>query len=238
MTSAFGHRWISAHGDDFPNTSGRIWAQELAGLGQRAIQRGLDVAKRQEWPPVLAEFKAACVGVLPIATVDAELSRPPAAWSPFSVLVMRQIDSHEWRMSGGQTRWTLLERGHARAREHLFAGGKLPEYTPASQQLTKEDTREAPPPIMVTAAEALAEIRSSLGIRTPADPPVEPEPLTEAGMPPVCVRCDGKRREINPAIARRFPELNGDCAACYGSGEQHAYNRIIHPDGTIEDRLP
>lgn len=234
MTAAFGHRWTSAHGDDFTSTSGRLWAVELAGLGQQSIRRGLDLAMKAEWPPVLAEFKAACLGVLPIAEVDADLAREPSAWRPFSVLVKRNIDDTEWRMAGGQSRWQILERAHGRAKAHVLGGGRLPEYTEASLQLTAQDHQEPPPAIMVTTAQAMAAIKASLGIKEAGQPP-QPEPDLAPVDPGPCIRCKGTRIDPLPAPGMK---LQRECVACFGSGEQHAYNRLVHDDGTIEDRIP
>ena len=59
MTDAFGHRWVSAHGEI---DSGGTWARGLAGLTGADIARGMSrvVASGVDWPPGLPEFRALC----------------------------------------------------------------------------------------------------------------------------------------------------------------------------------
>lgn len=234
MTAAFGHRWTSAHGDNFAETSGRVWAVDLAGIGQRALQRGLDTARRAPdgWPPVLADFRFYCLGGLPITEVDANLQKPPAEWHPFSVLVKRGISEAEWRMKGPDEQWRMLERAHARAKAHLLAGGGLPAYTPASQQITHEDRREPPPPIMMSTEECLAACRQALRMPDP-EPVAAPIVLRERES---CIRCNGTRKD--PQHQHHPKQYNpGECLACFGSGVEASYNRIVREDGTIQERL-
>lgn len=227
MTATFGHKWTSVHGDNFAETSGRIWAIELAGFGQRAIQRGLDMAMTQVWPPSLQEFKAWCRGVLTLAQVDLQLQGQPKDQQPFTILVRRFISDDEWRMASPERRERILQRAHDLATAHIATGGAMPAYTPAAQQLTKEDQQEPLPPIMLTAHDAIDTIKRTLGIQNrEAEPPPEP-PAPKAAKD--CVRCHGTRKE---------PGSQGECLACYGSGCEAAYNRVVHQDGKIEDRMP
>lgn len=235
MTSAFGTRWTSAHGDNFAETSGRIWAIDLAGLSVEAIERGLELARQLDWPPVLAEFKAMCLGVLPIATVIAERAGDPREQSPFTVLVGRNLAEYEWRMADPQRRERMLEQAWQRAKQHVFDGGAMPTYTPAAQQLTVQDEQPPVPPIMVTAHEAIAACRRELGLRDPAAEPA-PEPAPAPRTPLDCVRCNGTRKDPDPNL-RAPGTIPGECVACYGSGVEHAYNRVVHEDGSIEERL-
>lgn len=235
MTSAFGHRWTSVHGDNFAETSGRIWAIELAGLGQRAIARGLERAVRQEWPPVLDEFKGMCLGVLPLATVKLQRAGAASDQHPFTVLVGRFISYHDWRMADPVRQERMLEEAHRQAAEHVKSGGALPAYTPAAQQLTEQDREHRqPPPIMVTAAEAMAECRRVLGIREAP----EPSPPVAIKEPEPCARCKGTRKDPDPKAWHQDQQEPGECLACYGSGIEAAYNRIVREDGTTEDRIP
>lgn len=237
MTSAFSHRWTSVHGDNFAETSGRIWAIELAGMGQRAIQRGLEAAVRCEWPPVLAEFKGMCLGVLPLATVKLEREGKASDQHPFTILVGRFIHYHDWRMADPVRQERMLQSAWEQAREHLLAGGGMPEYTPASQQLTAQDERPAPPPIMMSAHQAMEEIKRSLRIvdREPEPPP--PPPVVKE--PELCRRCHGSRKDpLGDKAWHPHQQAKGECLACYGSGIEASYNRIVLEDGTTQERLP
>ncbi len=235
MTAAFGHRWTSIHGDNFAETSGRIWAIELAGLGQRAIQRGLDQAVRETWPPVLADFKGMCLGVLPLNTVKLQREGKASDQHPFTILVGRFVSYAEWRMADPVRQERMLQAAWEQAREHILAGGAMPEYTPASQQLTAEDELPAPPPIMMTSHEAMQQIRQVLRIPDKPPEPVAPEPRKETEP---CRRCGGSRRDpLGDKAWHPQQQVKGECLACYGSGNEASYNRIVHEDGTTEERI-
>lgn len=227
MTAAFHHRWTSIHGDDFAETSGTVWAVELAGLGQRAIERGLREAVRQPWPPSLGEFKGMCLGVLSLEEVIRQRAGKAVDQHPFTVLVGRKLPEHDWRMADPRERSRLIAEAYRQACAHLLAGGKMPSYTPASQQLTAQDINRGPPPIRLTPEEAMRRIRETLRVRDEPDTPPPPPPRPP--LPEPCKRCAGSRRE---------PSEPGECLACYGSGIEAAYNRVIHPNGTIEERMP
>lgn len=233
MTSAFGHRWTSIHGDNFAGTSGNVWAIELAGMTPAEIHRGLALARKEAWPPVLSEFKAMCKGVLPINTVELQREGDPADQSPFTVLVGRFIGYTEWKMGTPADQARMLAKAHSMAAAHVLAGGAMPAYTPAAQQLTAEDRREAPPPIMLTAEQAIATIRKELRLR-PEDP--EPEPvLPGVEDPKPCPRCKGTRVDPLPTAWHQDQHTKGECLQCYGSGNDAVYNRIVHEDGTTQE---
>lgn len=231
MTAAFGHRWTSAHGDDFANTSGRLWAIELAGMTQAQVELGLQVARRSSdgWPPVLADFRAYCLGCLPLIELDANMARPMAEWAPFTVLVQRNIDGHAWRLAGQDGQRHMLQRGYDRARAHVMAGGKLPAYTPASAQIEQAPEHNPLPPIMFSSHDAIEECRRSLGIRD-REPEPEPEPVSKKGPEP-CLHCGGTRKELDPDP--EHPPGLIDCRACFGSGVERSYNLRISADGGI-----
>lgn len=235
MTAAFGHRWTSIHGDNFAETSGRIWAIQLAGLGQRAIARGLDQAVKCEWPPVLADFKGMCLGVLPLATVKLQRAGKASDQHPFTILVGRFVDYHLHRMADDVKQERMLQTAWEQAREHLLGGGALPAYIPAEQQLTAEDERPPPPPIMLTSTQAMEEIRRAL--RIPEKKP-EPAPTPERKETEPCRRCGGSRRDpLGDSAWHPQQQVKGECLACYGSGNEASYNRIVHEDGTTEERI-
>lgn len=236
MTSAFGAKWTSTHGDDFAATSGRVWAIDLAGMDARQIQRGLKITCRQEWPPTLSEFRAACLGVIPIEAVELQRRGEPGDQHPFTVLVGRFLREHEWRMADPQRQERMLANAYALAREHVMGGGALPAYTAAAQQLTAEDERPPPPPIMLTAEQAIQRIRDMLRIAPTGEALPEP-PHRVAPVAAPCARCKGTRVDPNPSAYHPAQQTPGECLACYGSGIEAAYNRTVHEDGTTEEKL-
>lgn len=234
MTAAFGHKWTSVHGDNFAETSGRIWAIDLAGVPPHALERALTAARALTWPPVLGEFKTMCYGIPALAKVEFERRGHVSEHSRFTLLVGRFIDYSEWRMAGPEQQSRILSRAYESACTHVLGGGALPEYIPASMQLTAEDERPPPPPIMITASEAIAEIKRALNIRDPEPEPPPPAPRS----PETCRRCNGTRKDPDPTLHHPGQSMPGECIACYGSGAEARYNRVIHPDGTIEERIP
>lgn len=230
LTSSYGAKWTSTHGDNFAETSGLAWAKELAGMDERHIERGLRYTRNFEWPPTLVEFRAACLGVISLAAVELQRAGEPRLQHPFTVLVGRHISSSEWRMADPQRQERMLAKAYALAREHVLSGGKLPSYTPAALQLTAEDESNAPPPIMMTTHEAMAEIRRMLR---------RPEPTFAGGerkRTEDCTRCQGTR--VDPVYTdhpkQRTP---GECLACYGSGCEAAYNRAVDGDGITREKI-
>lgn len=235
MTAAFGHRWTSAHGDNFAETSGRIWAIELAGFGQKAIARGLEQARKLDWPPVLSEFKGLCRGVLPLSAVKAQRAGDASSQTPFTILVGRFIDFSEWRMADPVRQERLLQAAWEMAREHVIDGKEMPIYIPASSQLTAEDEQPPPPPIMLTSADAMAEIMRVLHV-APKEKPPNPTETTKEIEP--CRRCLGSRRDpLGDHAWHPQQQEKGECLACYGSGNESSINRIVHEDGTTQERI-
>lgn len=235
MTAAFGHRWTSSHGDNFAETSGRIWAIELAGLGKSEIQRGLAVAVRETWPPVLSEFKAMCMGVLPITVVQLQRAGPAAQQEPFTILVGRFISYHEWRMADPSKQERMLQQAWQQARDHVISGGDMPEYIPAAMQIAADVADEAPPPVRLTAQEAIEEIRKALRIRDAES--VRQQTIKPPGSE-LCKRCNGTMRDpLGDSAWHPRQTRPGECLACYGSGVEASYNRRVNDDGTTEERL-
>jgi hypothetical protein len=149
------------------------------------------------------------------------------------VLVGRMLDHTEWRMATPAQRERMLGHAYDKAVQHVVSGGALPEYIPQHQQLTAQDRAPPPPPIMLTATEAMAEIRRALRIKDP-----EPEaPPAPPRTPEPCRRCGGLRKDPDPKAYHPAQQSPGECLACYGSGVEASYNRIVHEDGTTEERL-
>lgn len=231
MTSSYGAKWTSTHGDNFAETSGLYWATELAGMDHRHIERGIRYTRNMEWPPTLVEFRAACLGVISLTAVELQRAGPPEGQHPFTVLVGRHLSANEWRMADPVRQERMLAKAYALAREHVMGGGKLPTYTPAAQQLTVQDEQPAPPPIMLTAAQCIEQIRANF--RMTAPPPRPPTSLVE---PDPCARCNGAR--LDPVFTDHPKQrTQGECLACFGSGLEAAYNRAVDADGITRERI-
>jgi len=142
MTSIYGHRWVSAFGDspEHGNESktpgaftdvGKVWSQGLIGITGKQMAYGLRRAlmSAEPFPPNLPEFRALCLGIPTLATVQLVLAKPhdqPEETQAFIRLVWRFIDTYRFARSGiGQANATIKE-AYQLAREYRMALGPLP----------------------------------------------------------------------------------------------------------------
>lgn len=234
MTAAFGNKWTAAHGDDFVAGAGPLWAQQLAGLSRADIARGLDVTTRDAWPPSLAEFKAACMGVLSMAVVNLERAGPASEQQPFTILVGQFIDSYAWRMDDPDQRRRRLQEAYDMAKAHVVGGGRMPEYIPPERQLQAAPCWRPVPMVMLSPGDAMRECERMLHVAQPDPPPAPPTPKE----PEPCRRCNGTRRDPLPDAYHPSQSVPGECLACYGSGNESSINRVVSDDGITEDRIP
>lgn len=236
MTATYGHRWTSTHGDDFAGGSGQLWAQHLAGLTRREIERGLNTTTSggEPWPPTLPEFRAACLGVLPMPVVNLERSGPAEEQQPFTILVGQKIDSTAWRMADPDQRRRQLHEAYEMAKAHVLAGGALPEYIPPERQLQADPCWRPAPRVMLSPSDAMRECEAMLHAAVPPEPKPPPAPVE----PLPCRRCNGTRIDPLPDAFHPDQLVSGECLACYGSGNESSINRIVDEDGITKDRMP
>lgn len=144
MAEVYGHRWVSAYGDDAGAGAGQTWAKGLAGLSAVQIADGLTaaLASADEWPPTLPRFRAMCFGLPSFPAVRAEVNARNTRRSPFAVLVWSHVDAARYRMADADKADRLLREAYDLATEHVVRGGALPE--PREELAAPEPEPRAP----------------------------------------------------------------------------------------------
>ena len=156
MAAIYGHRWTSSYGDDPAGMVGDTWAAGLSGLAGGQLARGLEacVASSDPWPPSLPDFRAACLGIPPLAAVRLDAGKA----SPFARLVWQHLDGHRYRQSSADQSDRLLREAYELAREHVMRGGELPEV---AGEIERQE-RKTEPASPERAAAAIAEVEALL----------------------------------------------------------------------------
>lgn len=166
MAAIYPNRWRAAMGESPNKPDGELtiygdtWAKGLCGLQTSEIARGLEacITRPDPWPPVLAEFRALCLGVPPLIEVRADLAREHALRAPFTVMVGRRLDGYRYRMADAREADRMLLEAYNDAREARMRGEALPAQLEA---ITQEDAAQvvASPEV---AARAFEEIQAIL----------------------------------------------------------------------------
>lgn len=173
MADIYGHRWVSAYGENPQASAGKMWAKGLRGLSQQQLARGLEAAvvSADPWPPTLPAFRALCLSIPTFAAVKAEIRKPGDECSPFAVLVWRSLDRWHFARSEQDKADRMLRDAYDAAREHVMRGGELPQ--PEFRIAHEAGIR--PPPAPPEVAEMhLARMAEVLGAcEEPAEPSAE-----------------------------------------------------------------
>jgi hypothetical protein len=157
MTSIYGHRWVSAFGDspEYGNDAktpgaftdaGKVWSQGLIGITGQQMALGLRRAlmSAEPFPPNLPEFRAMCLGIPTLATVQLVLAKPhdqPEDVQAFCRLVWRFIDTYRFARAGVGQASSTVKDAYQIAREYRMALGPLP---PPPVALLPEVAEERP----------------------------------------------------------------------------------------------
>lgn len=157
MAAIYGHRWTSSYGDDPSGMAGDTWAAGLSGLTGSQLARGLEacVASSDPWPPSLPDFRAACLGIPPLASVRLDAGKA----NPFTRLVWQHLDGYRYQQAPADQSDRLLREAYELAREHVMRGGPLPEESP---ELEDPKRRKPVPASQEVAAAAMEAIRKDL----------------------------------------------------------------------------
>lgn len=146
---------------------GDTWAKGLAGLSGEQLACGLGacLTRTDVWPPVLAEFRALCLGIPSFGQVRDDMARANADRSPFTIMVGRHIDGCRYRLADTREAERMLREAYGEAREAVMRGEPLPEPLP---QLKADEKPVFVPASPETARAHLAKIAAALG-RPPAE---------------------------------------------------------------------
>lgn len=165
MAAIFGAKWVSAMGPS-PQTRdggltvfGDTWARGLGMFTGFEIAAGLEacLTRADDWPPSLPQFRMMCLQVPTIAQVRREIRQEIEAFSPFTLLVYRHLDTFLYRRSDSRHAETMLREAYDEAAAALLRGEKLPELG----GLLDHKPNPARPASPETVARCLAEMRRS-----------------------------------------------------------------------------
>ncbi len=159
MTGLYGHKWSSSFGDDPRSVGGKEWALTLAGLTRDQLDAGLAVCRTagEDWPPSAPAFKARCLGIPTLPSVRLDRERV----TPFTRLVWSYLDGYAMRHAASDKAERMFRDAYELAREHVMAGGDLPEDSSGAIEHVQPTITPATP----EAREAhLERIRQALGL--------------------------------------------------------------------------
>lgn len=177
MASRYGHAWVSQYGTTPGGFAGAEWRDTLAGLSAEQFREGFraDRLRGAEWPPSSTAFRAMCLAVPSLAAVRAEVdvraaarhnplggSAPAVRMSPFAMEVWSRLNTYAYTHGDKPDR--VLREAFDLAREHVMAGGDLPE--PVAELPPPEPPKRTPVSPEVAKA-AFADIAAILGDEPP-----------------------------------------------------------------------
>lgn len=134
MADVYGHRWVSSYGADPQAGAGATWANGLADLTAAQIATGVEacMVSADPWPPTLPQFRAMCFAIPALASVRMRFrqhlaTREHTFTDPFDRLVWQFADTYRLRQASADQCDRMIRDAYDIAREHVMAGGALPE---------------------------------------------------------------------------------------------------------------
>lgn len=115
--------------DGTHTVAGKVWREALAGLDSTQLGEGLRMClvRHPEWPPKLGQFRALCVGVLPLAEVRYQMRLPPSGRGPFLRVLGKYLDTFRLSRASDRAAEKLLADAYQLASEHVLRGDPIPE---------------------------------------------------------------------------------------------------------------
>lgn len=172
LIGIYGHKFTTNFGDapilEDGNGAGRQWAVTLQGLSRSQIESGLEAShfRVDEWPPTATEFRMLCLGIPSLAAVRQDLAKDSRERMPFTRLTWEFIDGYNFGRSDQDKANRMLRDAYDLAREHVMAGGALPE---GPVNYLEQAAKERPTPATDEKVRAvMADIANVLGA-DPAD---------------------------------------------------------------------
>lgn len=131
MIGLYNHKWVSACGelpinDDGTLTlQGSLWSQGLFGFTQQQINDALRscMNRSDNWPPVLSEFRAMCLGIPSLDAVKADIGKRDHG---FTRMVWQHLDHWMFTRAEQRDAERQLRSAYDFARERRMCGDEFP----------------------------------------------------------------------------------------------------------------
>lgn len=198
--AAWGHRWVSAHGelpvDDNGTltTAGRLWATGLRDVLDADVLAAVEYfAARNEWPPALAELRKRGLGIPALAELRADLV---ARELGFTRLLFTCLDGYAFARADGKKADRMLAEAYERATDKRLAGEPFP---PRMKALTRQKPAPRKSDDPVERHRIAQAAREALGIDAqPVVPAVELSPHERIEQ----LRADAIGSGLDPAVLK------------------------------------
>lgn len=163
MLAAFGHRWESAQGRHPDGVAAGVWTAGLVGITEREVASACHrmLTQGDGWPPSLPEFRAMCLQVPSFAEVKRDLANASANRMQFTRLAWEYVDGYQHKQAPADKADRMLRDAYEQARDHVMAGGSLPEPVMPVGYEGELPVRPADPG---HAARCMDEAREALGL--------------------------------------------------------------------------
>ncbi len=160
MSGLYGHRWVSAFGDDPRGIGGREWALTLAGLNRAQIDEGLAACRLagEDWPPSAPAFRARCFGIPSFERVRADIGNRTLG---FTRLVWEGLDGWLFSRADQRDAERILRHAYDYAVARRLDGAEIPAEPAGELTHEKRPIQRAS---RETAAKHCAEIAKTLGM--------------------------------------------------------------------------
>jgi hypothetical protein len=162
MGAIYGHRWVSAYGDDPCGVAGMAWTGALDAMSRAQIDTGLRacVDGIDGWPPSLPEFRALCLGIPSLAAVRAEMRPGHPSPSRFCRGVWSRIDGWSYQRAEQRQADAMLREAYELTCAAVLAGGPLPDDPVA--EINQQQPERKPPATPEQMAAHLRQIEAEL----------------------------------------------------------------------------
>lgn len=173
MAGMYGNTWVSQYGAAPHGIGGETWSMALAGITLEQIGTGLRsaLACGGDWPPSAPRFRAMCLGIPTLSTVQLALKHRQRP-TPFMRLVWQHLDSSRLARAGEDKADHLIRDAYDLARTHVMSGGALPPEPAALIEKKSPERRPAPAAVV---KRHIADIAALLKTE-PATPYTEVDP--------------------------------------------------------------
>lgn len=200
-TAAWGHRWVSAHGelpvgdDGKPTTAGLLWAKGLRDVLDADVLAAMEYfATRAEWPPALAELRKRALGIPSLAEVRADLVAKELG---FTRLLFACLDSYRFTRAEGKAYERMLAEAYERATDKRLAGEPFPKRPAGLLEKKKAEPRKPDDPVERHRIAQAA--REALGIDVQhVEPAVELSPIERVDH----LRAEAITAGLNPDVLK------------------------------------